>query len=86
MDRLAGLVLSDIMIGSAYERMGSGLPVWLAPSADLTVHLFEEAQSPWLLARNRARRADQGYLSVELELSEECCVVITNHGQRIDLQ
>jgi len=68
MDRLAGLVLSDLMIGSAYERMGSGLPVWLAPSADLTVHLFEEAQSPWLLARNRARRADQGYLSLELEL------------------
>ena len=68
MDRLAALVLADTMIGSAYERMGSGLPVWLAPSTDLTVHLFEEARSPWLLARNRARHAGQGYLSLELEL------------------
>lgn len=41
---------------------------WLPPSADLTVHVLGEARSEWVLARNRARFAGDGYASAEMEL------------------
>jgi acyl-CoA thioesterase len=65
---LALVTLCDTMPGAVRERMGPGLPAWLPPSADLTVHLLGDARSDWLLGRNRARRASDGYASVELEL------------------
>lgn len=65
---LALVTLCDTMPGAVRERMGPGLPVWLPPSADLTVHLLGDARSDWLLGRNRARHAGDGYASVELEL------------------
>lgn len=68
LDPLAYLVLCDTMIGSVTERMGSGLPRWLAPSADLTVHLLGETRTEWILARNRAKHAGDGYVSLEIEL------------------
>ncbi|SFP43739.1 Acyl-CoA thioesterase [Amycolatopsis arida] len=68
LDRLAFLVVSDTMLGAVSERMGTGLPVWLAPSADLTVRLFGDTHSEWILARNRAHHAGDGYVSLENEL------------------
>lgn len=68
MDRLAFIVLCDTMIGPIAERMGSGLPKWLAPSMDLTVRLFGDSRAPWLLTRCRALHAEQGFAYLEAEL------------------
>ncbi|MGA2521071.1 MAG: thioesterase family protein [Acidimicrobiales bacterium] len=67
-DPAALVVLCDTMPGAVGERMGPGIPMWFGPSADLTVHLLGRAVSPWLLAHNRARHADEGYASVEMAL------------------
>lgn len=66
-----GLVtLCDTMPGAVGERVGEGRgrAAWMSPSADLTVHILGEWRSEWLLARNRARRAGDGYASLEMEL------------------
>ena len=68
-DPLALVALCDMMPGAVAERMG--LPIehdWYGPSADITVHVVGTARSEWLLARNRARRAADGYASLEVEL------------------
>jgi acyl-CoA thioesterase len=67
-DPLALVVLADTMPGAVAERVGSDQPVWLPPSTDLTVHLFGEARSEWVLARNHARHAGDGYASLDMEL------------------
>jgi acyl-CoA thioesterase len=48
--------------------MGGGLPDWYAPSADLTIHLLGDHRADWVLARNRAHHAGDGYASLEVEL------------------
>ena len=68
LDPLALLVLSDTMLGSISERMGPGMPLWFAPSADLTVRLFGGARSEWLLSHHRAVRAHDGYVTLSHEL------------------
>lgn len=68
LDPLAVVTLCDTMPGAIGERMGPDAPFWLPPSADLTVHLFADAGSGWLLAHNRARTAGDGYASVEMSL------------------
>ncbi len=68
LDPLALVSLCDTMPGSVGERMGGRQPVWLGPSADLTVHLFRRARSRWLLGHNRARFAGDGYASLEMAL------------------
>ena len=68
LDPLALVTLCDTMPGAVGERMGPGPKPWIPPSADLTVHVLGSATSEWLLARNRARHAGDGYASVELEL------------------
>jgi acyl-CoA thioesterase len=68
LDPLALVTLCDTMPGAVGERMGPGLPFWLPPSADLTIHLFGDAGPGWLLAHNRARWAGDGYASVEIAL------------------
>ncbi len=68
LDPLALVTLCDTMPGAVSERMGRGLPRWLPPSADLTVHVLGDARSEWILARHRARHAGDGYASVEIEL------------------
>jgi acyl-CoA thioesterase len=68
-DPLALVALCDMMPGAVAERMG--LPsehAWYGPSADITVHVVGTARSDWLLARNRARCAGDGYASLEVEL------------------
>ena len=68
-DPLALVALCDMMPGAVAERMG--LPLehdWYGPSADITVHVVGTARSEWLVARNRARRAADGYASLEVEL------------------
>jgi acyl-CoA thioesterase len=66
LDAFAVVALCDLMPSSVGERMGPGQPQWLPPSADLTVHLLAEARSEWLLAHLRARRASEGYASLEM--------------------
>lgn len=68
LDPVAVVTLCDTMPGAIGERMGSGLPFWLPPSADLTVHLLGDAGPGWLLAHNRARWAGDGYASADLAL------------------
>jgi acyl-CoA thioesterase len=68
LDPLALLTLCDTMPGAVSERMGGGLPEWWAPSADLTVHLLGDHRSEWVLARNRAHQAGDGYASLQVEL------------------
>jgi acyl-CoA thioesterase len=67
-DPLALVTLCDTMPGAVSERMGPDTPFWVPPSADLTVHLFGDATSEWLLAHNHARHAGNGYASVEMTL------------------
>ncbi len=69
-DPLAVLALCDTMPGSAFERIGPDARKErvLPPSADLTVHHFDDARCDWLLAVNRARRATDGYASVDIEM------------------
>jgi acyl-CoA thioesterase len=68
LDPLALVTLCDTMPGAVGERLGPMPYHWLPPSADLTVHLFGPATSEWILARNRARHAAEGYASTEIEL------------------
>ncbi len=78
---LAVLALSDLMPSSVNERMGPDQPEWWGPSTDLTVHMFEEARSEWLLASLRARRATRGYASVECALWDQRRVLVAHAAQ-----
>ena len=64
------ITLCDTMPGAVGERVGEGRgrAPWMSPSADLTVQILGEWRSEWLLTRNRARRAGDGYASLEMEL------------------
>jgi acyl-CoA thioesterase len=68
LDPAAVVTLCDTMPGAVGERMGSGLPYWLPPSTDLTIHVLGDAGPGWLLSHNRARWAGDGYASVEMSL------------------
>lgn len=64
-DPLALVALCDTMPGSVFQRMGPDVPECFVPSVDLTVHLFQDATSEWLLAHNHARYSGDGYASLE---------------------
>jgi acyl-CoA thioesterase len=68
LDPAAVVTLCDTMPGAVGERMGSGMPYFLPPSTDLTIHLLGDAGPGWLLSHNRARWAGDGYASVEMSL------------------
>lgn len=68
LDPFGLLVLADAMPGAVGERMGNDSPPWFGPSADLTLHWFGHTSSEWLLVRNQARHAGDGYASVDAEL------------------
>jgi acyl-CoA thioesterase len=71
LDPLAALALCDTMPSSVGERMGPGSPDFWGPSADFTVHVLSEPRSEWLLAVLRARRATDGYASIEAAMWDE---------------
>jgi acyl-CoA thioesterase len=71
LDPLGVLTLADRMPGCIGERLGRDDDQWFAPSADLTVHLFEPLRTEWLLAHDRARWADDGWASAETTLWDE---------------
>ena len=76
LDPLALLTLADRMPGGVQEKLGREPERWFAPSADLTVHLFEPLTSEWVLCHDRARWADDGWASGESTLwSEEGTLV-----------
>ena len=68
---LGVLTLADRMPNCIGERLGHGGDPWFAPSADLTVHLFEPLRTEWVLAHDRARWADDGWASAETTLWAE---------------
>lgn len=68
LDPLGLLVLADSMPSAVGERMGNDTPAWFGPSADLTFHWFGPTRSEWILVRNSARHAGDGYMSVDAEL------------------
>lgn len=71
LDPLGVVTLADRMPGSVGERIGHTGPRWFAPSADLTVHLFEPVRTEWVLAHDRARWADDGWASIETTMWDE---------------
>jgi acyl-CoA thioesterase len=71
LDPLGLLTLADRMPGCVAERLGHRGPAFFAPSADLTVHLFEPLRTKWVLAHDRARWADDGWASAECTLWDE---------------
>lgn len=68
LDPLALVTFCDTMPQSVRERIGPTTQEWFPPSADLTVHILGEARSEWILAHKRARRAGDGYASLEIAL------------------
>jgi hypothetical protein len=71
LDPLGVLTLADRMPGCIGEKLGRDGDPWFAPSADLTVHLFEPLTTEWVLAHDRARWADDGWASAETTLWAE---------------
>ena len=64
-DPLSIVMLADIMPGAVGQRLGPTARPWFGPSVDLTVHVFGDCYSPWVLAHNTARWAGDGYASVD---------------------
>ncbi|HEX6570145.1 MAG TPA: thioesterase family protein [Acidimicrobiales bacterium] len=83
LDPLAVVAMCDLMPSSVGQRMGPGTPEWYPPSADLTVHLLSEARSDWLLAHLHARRATEGYASVETALWDPSDRTLVAHAAQV---
>lgn len=83
MDPLGVITLTDRMPGAIAERLGHQGPMWFAPSADLTVHLFEPLHTEWVLAHDRARWADDGWASVESMLWDEAGLPVAYATQMV---
>jgi acyl-CoA thioesterase len=83
LDPLAVVALCDLMPSSVRQRMGPGQPEWYPPSADLTVHLLGEARSDWLLGHLHARRATEGYASVEVALWDPTGPALVAHAAQV---
>jgi acyl-CoA thioesterase len=83
LDPLAVIALCDLMPSSVGQRMGPGQPEWYPPSADLTVHLLGEGRSEWLLAHLHARRATEGYASVEVAMWDPTGPSLVAHAAQV---
>jgi acyl-CoA thioesterase len=83
LDPLAVVTLCDLMPSSVSQRMGPGQPEWYPPSADLSVHLLGEARSEWLLGHLHARRATEGYASVETALWDPTDRSLVAHAAQV---
>ncbi|MGB3056407.1 MAG: thioesterase family protein [Acidimicrobiales bacterium] len=71
LDRVAPIVLCDMMPSAVFQKVGPSGDTWFGPSADYTIHLFGEAEPGWLLGHTRARWAGDGYASVEMTLWDQ---------------
>ncbi|MGO9876695.1 MAG: acyl-CoA thioesterase [Acidimicrobiia bacterium] len=80
LDPLAVVTMCDTMPGAVSERMGRRDHRYLPPSCDLTVHLFDDARTEWILAVNRARYAGDGYASTEMEIWDASCERLVAYG------
>ena len=83
LDPLTLVALCDLMPSSVRERMGPDQPEWYPPSADLTVHLFGEPRSEWVLAHLRARRAGAGFASIETALWDPTDRSLVAHAAQV---
>lgn len=83
LDPLGVVTLADRMPGAIAEGTGNAGRPWFAPSADLTVHLFESPRTEWLLAHDRARWAGDGWGSVESTLWDEHGVLVAYATQMV---
>jgi acyl-CoA thioesterase len=83
LDPRAVIAMCDLMPSSVGQRMGPGGPQWYPPSADLTVHLFEDARSEWLLAHLHAWRATGGYASVEAAMWDPTGPTLVAHAVQV---
>jgi acyl-CoA thioesterase len=81
LDPLAVIALADLMPSSVGQRMGPLGRQWYPPSTDLTVHVFGQARSRWLLAHLHARRAGEGYAAVEAALWDEGGALVAHASQ-----
>lgn len=67
-DPLALVALADTMPGGVFEHLGNAAEGWAPPSADCTVHVVGDVRSEWVLCVSRARKAYDGYASIDIEL------------------
>lgn len=81
LDPLALVVYGDTMPGAVRERLGPGHPDWAPPSCDLTVHLLGQPRSEWILGHSRARRAADGYASLEMALWDPAVGLVAHSSQ-----
>lgn len=68
LDPLAYVPVCDTMPPSVVQAVGPGGPTFFAPSCDLTVQIFRETRSEWLLADARTHWAGDGYASSTIDL------------------
>jgi acyl-CoA thioesterase len=81
LDPLVLVVYGDTMPGAVRERLGPDQPDWAPPSCDLTVHLFGQPRSEWILGHSRARRAVDGYASLEMALWDPAAGLVAHTSQ-----
>ncbi|MGH9211078.1 MAG: acyl-CoA thioesterase [Acidimicrobiales bacterium] len=81
LDPLALVVYGDTMPGAVGERLGPNQPDWAPPSCDLTVHLLGQPRSEWILGHSRARRAVDGYASLEMALWDPAVGLVAHSSQ-----
>jgi acyl-CoA thioesterase len=81
LDPLGVVTLADRMPGCVAEHLGHQGRPFFAPSADLTVHLFEPLRTEWVLAHDRARWADDGWASAECSLWDEHGTLVAHASQ-----
>jgi acyl-CoA thioesterase len=67
-DPLALVALADTMPGGVFEHLGRVSDGWAPPSADCTVHVVGDVRSEWALCVSRARKAYDGYASIDIEI------------------
>jgi acyl-CoA thioesterase len=67
-DPLALVALADTMPGGVFEHLGRASMGWAPPSADCTVHVVGDVRSEYALCVSRARKAYDGYASIDIEI------------------
>jgi hypothetical protein len=83
LDPLAALVVCDTMPGAVFQKVGRDTEPWFGPSADFTIHLFNQAQPGWLLGHNQARHSGDGYASVDMALWDPAGPRLVAHATQI---